>query len=70
MRGEVMFLKPDFEALNQRQTEQGLPVFINARNAASGALKQKDSRVTRSRALTAFFYQVVEAVGITRDNAG
>ncbi len=67
VRGEVMFLKPDFEALNQRQVEQGLPVFINARNAASGALKQKDSRVTRSRALTAFFYQIVESVGITRD---
>ncbi len=63
VRGEVMFLKQDFEALNQRQTEQGLPLFINARNAASGALKQKDSRVTRSRALTAFFYQIVETSG-------
>ncbi len=67
VRGEVMFLKPDFEALNARQVEQGLPVFINARNAASGALKQKDSRITRSRTLTAFFYQIVESVGITRD---
>lgn len=63
VRGEVMFLKPDFEALNARQVEQGLPVFINARNAASGALKQKDSRVTRSRTLTAFFYSIVEVVG-------
>ena len=67
VRGEVMFLKPDFEALNARQIEQGLPVFINARNAASGALKQKDSRITRSRSLTAFFYQIVEVVGITRE---
>ncbi len=67
VRGEVMFLKPDFEALNARQVEQGLPVFINARNAASGALKQKDSRITRSRTLTAFFYQIVESVGITLD---
>ncbi|MCC6804169.1 MAG: NAD-dependent DNA ligase LigA [Anaerolineae bacterium] len=64
VRGEVMYLKRDFEALNQRQTEQGLPVFINARNAASGALKQKDSRVTRARALSAFFYQIVEVVGL------
>ena len=63
VRGEVMFLKPDFEALNARQVEQGLPVFINARNAASGALKQKDSRITRSRTLTAFFYSIVEVVG-------
>lgn len=63
VRGEVMFLKQDFEALNARQTEQGLPVFINARNAASGALKQKDSRITRSRTLTAFFYQIVDIAG-------
>ena len=67
VRGEVMFLKPDFEALNARQIEQGLPVFINARNAASGALKQKDSRITRSRTLTAFFYSVVGIVGKTLD---
>ncbi|MEP7290774.1 MAG: NAD-dependent DNA ligase LigA [Chloroflexota bacterium] len=67
VRGEVMFLKPDFEALNARQIEQGLPVFINARNAASGALKQKDSRITRSRTLTAFFYSIVESVGIMLD---
>jgi DNA ligase (NAD+) len=64
VRGEVMFLKPDFEALNARQAEQGLPLFINARNAASGALKQKDSRITRSRTLTAFFYGIVEVVGL------
>ncbi len=65
VRGEVMFLKKDFEALNARQIEQELPVFINARNAASGALKQKDSRITRSRTLTAFFYSIVEVVGLS-----
>lgn len=64
VRGEVMYLKHDFEALNERQVEQELPVFINARNAASGALKQKDSRVTRARMLSAFFYQIVEVVGL------
>lgn len=67
VRGEVMFLKRDFEALNERQAAAGLPVFINARNAASGALKQKDSRITASRPLTAFVYQIVESVGIPLD---
>ncbi len=67
VRGEVMFLKADFEAVNQRQAAQGLPLYINARNTASGTLKQKDSRVTASRPLTAFFYQIVESVGITLD---
>lgn len=60
VRGEVMFLRADFEALNQRQIEQGLPVYVNARNTASGTLKQKDSRITASRPLTAFLYSIVE----------
>jgi DNA ligase (NAD+) len=65
VRGEVMFLKHDFEAMNQQQVEQDLPKFINARNAASGALKQKDSRMTARRPLTAFIYAIVESVGLT-----
>jgi len=64
VRGEVLYLKRDFELLNQRQVEAGLPPFINARNAASGALKQKDSRITASRPLTAYVYAIVEARGL------
>lgn len=64
VRGEVMYLKHDFERLNQRQLEDGLPLFVNARNTASGSLKQKDSRITASRPLTAFFYAVVDSRGI------
>lgn len=67
VRGEVMFFKRDFELMNQRQVEQGLATFINPRNAASGALKQKDSRMTAIRPLTAFIYQIVESVGLTLD---
>ncbi|MBC7810123.1 MAG: NAD-dependent DNA ligase LigA [Burkholderiales bacterium] len=64
VRGEVMFLKPDFEALNQRQKEADLPLYMNPRNTASGTLKQKDSRITASRTLTMYTYAIVEAVGI------
>ncbi|MBK8027851.1 MAG: NAD-dependent DNA ligase LigA [Chloroflexi bacterium] len=67
VRGEILYLKQDFETLNQRQIEQGLPVFINARNAASGALKQKDSRITAARPLSAVFYSVVEIQGAVLD---
>ncbi len=52
VRGEVMFLKKDFIALNKRQAEAELPLYVNARNTASGTLKQKDSRITASRPLT------------------
>ncbi|GAB4339225.1 MAG: NAD-dependent DNA ligase LigA [Phototrophicales bacterium] len=60
VRGEVLFLKHDFEILNQRQQTAGLPLYVNARNTASGTLKQKDSRITASRPLTAYVYDVVD----------
>lgn len=60
VRGEVMFLKDDFVALNRTQHEAELPLYVNARNTASGSLKQKDSRITASRPLTAFLYDVLE----------
>lgn len=65
VRGEVLFLKEHFEALNRKQAESGLPLYVNARNTASGTLKQKESRITASRPLTAYLYSIVESVGIT-----
>jgi DNA ligase (NAD+) len=67
VRGEVLYLKHDFERLNQRQLEAGQPLYVNARNTASGSLKQKDSRMTASRPLTAFFYAIVDSRGIKLD---
>ncbi len=63
VRGEVLFLKRDFAALNEKQEAEGLPTFVNARNTASGALKQKDARITASRALTAYIYGLVASQG-------
>lgn len=68
VRGEVMLLKPDFEKLNQQQQEAGLPLYINARNTASGSLKQKDSRITATRPLTAYLYGILELRGVTLEN--
>lgn len=64
VRGEVMFLKHDFERLNELQRERGEALYVNARNTASGSLKQKESRITASRPLTAFVYGIVEVRGI------
>lgn len=66
-RGEVLFLKADFEALNQRQRAAELPLYVNARNTASGTLKQKDSRITAARPLTAYIYDILDSVGIALD---
>lgn len=63
VRGEVLFHKKDFAALNERMKKEELPLYVNARNTASGALKQKDVRVTASRPLTAYCYAIVDAGG-------
>ncbi len=63
VRGEILFHKADFLALNEEQEAQGLPAYINARNTASGSLKQKDSRETAKRKLTAYIYAIVDSDG-------
>ncbi len=63
VRGEILFHKEDFLALNREQVAQGLPAYINARNTASGSLKQKDSRETAKRKLTAYIYNIVDSDG-------
>jgi DNA ligase (NAD+) len=68
VRGEVMFRKPDFEALNIQQEEAELPLYVNARNTASGTLKQKDSRITATRPLTAYLYDILDMSAVTVDN--
>jgi DNA ligase (NAD+) len=58
IRGEVLMLRRDFEALNQRQREMGEKEFANPRNAAAGSLRQLDSRVTAQRPLRFFAYGI------------
>jgi len=63
VRGEVLMLKKDFEALNRAQRERGEKEFVNPRNAAAGALRQLDSRVTATRRLGFFAYGLGYADG-------
>ena len=51
VRGEVFLPEEAFERLNVTMTDAGKPVFANPRNAAAGSLRQKDPRVTATRAL-------------------
>ena len=58
IRGEVFMPLTSFEELNRRQGEAGDRLFANPRNAAAGSLRQKDARVTASRDLDFFAYQL------------
>jgi DNA ligase (NAD+) len=51
VRGEVFLPVAAFERLNEAMTDAGKPMFANPRNAAAGSLRQKDPRVTATRAL-------------------
>lgn len=58
VRGEVVMLKSVFEQLNRSKQVRGEQMFVNPRNAASGGLRQLDSRLTAERKLNFFAYGV------------
>ena len=58
VRGEVILRRADFEQLNRTRLEQEQAIFANPRNAAAGSLRQIDPKMTASRPLQFFVYQV------------
>jgi DNA ligase (NAD+) len=65
VRGEVFMPRADFERLNRGLEETGEPTFANPRNAAAGAVRQKDPAITARRPLDAFLYHVSWSPGLT-----
>src|SRR2546426_2763591 len=61
VRGEVFMPRADFEQLNRALGEAGEGTFANPRNAAAGAVRQKDPAVTARRPLDIFLYHVSAA---------
>ena len=65
VRGEVFIGKHDFEKLNEDRLLEEQEQFANARNAAAGSLRQLDSKITASRPLNIFMFNVQKCDDIT-----
>lgn len=61
VRGEVVMPRDSFNRLNKEKEEKGEELYANARNAASGALRQIDPNKVKSRGLSFYSYYVVDA---------
>lgn len=59
IRGEIYLTRRNFDKINERRAEEGLDLFMNPRNTASGSLKIQDSGEVRKRGLSAVLYQVI-----------
>ena len=58
VRGEVYFPRDAFRRMNEEREDAGEPLFANPRNAAAGSLRQLDPRITASRQLAIWVYQL------------
>jgi DNA ligase (NAD+) len=56
VRGEIYMPVAEFDAMNKRQAEAGERLFVNPRNSAAGALRQKDPAITARRPLHFWAY--------------
>ncbi len=63
VRGEVYMSFESFEALVKRQEENDEKISKNPRNAASGSLRQKDSKITAQRNLDIFIFNIQQIIG-------
>ena len=65
VRGEIFMTRRGFDEMNEAQRARGERTYANPRNAAAGALRQLDPRVTASRPLSLYCY----GTGLVSDDA-
>jgi DNA ligase (NAD+) len=76
VRGEVFMPVEAFGKLNESLLDAGKAAFANPRNSAAGSLRQKDPKVTASRALDAIVHGIgrvegsADAKGISGEASG
>ena len=63
VRGEVYMPKSSFIELTEKQELNGEQPFKNPRNAAAGSLRQKDPKITATRKLDIFIFNIQQCIG-------
>ena len=59
VRGEAIITKKNFETINKKQKKKGEKIYANSRNLAAGSLRQLDPKITASRRLDFFAYDLL-----------
>jgi len=59
IRGEIVMLKKDFNALNEKRRAAGEPEFANPRNLAAGTIRQLDPKLVAARPLSFRSYDIL-----------
>ncbi len=59
VRGEVVMPKEAWKKLNEQQAKEEKPLYANTRNAAAGSIRQLDPKITASRKLQYYAYDIV-----------
>lgn len=59
VRGEIVMLKHDFEALNSKRQQAGQALFKNPRNLAAGTIRQLDPGLVAERPLQFIGYDII-----------
>jgi len=59
VRGEIVMLKKDFDALNEKQRAAEKPEFANPRNLAAGTIRQLDPKLVAARPLSFRAYDIL-----------
>lgn len=61
--GEIWIGKKELEKINMERKVAGESLYANTRNLAAGSLRQLDSKITASRRLDSFIYDIEEIDG-------
>lgn len=69
IRGEIYMPKKAFDKMNAERAKKGEELFANPRNVSAGSVRQLDPRVTASRPLNFFAWQILDGKSRTQNQS-